>query len=212
MPSLFAIADSGAPYITIGNLAKNKLLPNPAILPTSAGNGCAFSPDGSKLAVSSIYSPYITIYNTSDWSKVANPAILPTGSGYGCAFSPDGSKLVVAHGSSPFVTIYNTSDWSTTEFPHRAVSQGRAVAFVSAGGLTLRGEVRDINGYVASRRVRVYERATGELCAETVSSPVDGSYEAKVYEGIVPYDVQFMADDLENLNDLFYARSVAGTP
>ena len=168
MPSLFAIADAGAPYITIGSLSKNKLLPTPATLPTGAANGCAFSPDGSKLAV--------------------------------------------AHTNSPFVTVYNTSDWSNTELPHRAVSQGRAVAFVSAGGLTLRGEVRDIDGYVASRRVRVYERATGELCAETVSSPVDGSYEVQVYEGNVPYDVQFMADDLENLNDLFYARSVAGTP
>ena len=256
MPSLFAIADSGAPYITVGNLAKNKLLPtpailpisttngcafspdgsklavahasspyitiyntsdwskvaNPATLPTNAANGCAFSPDGSKLAVAHVSSPFVTIYNTSDWSKVANPAILPTGTGYGCAFSPDGSKLAVAHANSPFITIYNTSDWSKTELPHHAVSQGRAVAFVSVGGLTLRGEVRDINGYVASRRVRVYERATGELCAETVSSPVDGAYEVQVYEGNVPYDVQFMADDLENLNDLFYARSVAGMP
>ena len=168
MPSLFAIVDTGVPYITIGNLAKNKLLPTPATLPAGTANGCAFSPDG--------------------------------------------SKLVVAHATSPYITIYNTSDWSKTELPHRVVSQGRTVAFASAGGLTLRGEVRDIDGYVASRRVRVYERATGELCAETVSSPVDGSYEAKVYEGNVPYDVQFMADDLENLNDLFYARSVAGTP
>ena len=212
MPSFYAVCDQTTPYISIGSLSKKRLLANPAVLPASNANGCAFSPDGTKLAVAHGGSPFITVYNTSDWSKVANPATLPTGTGYGCAFSPDGTKLAVAHANSPFVTAYNTSDWSTTEFPHRAVSQGRAVAFVSAGALTLRGEVRDIDGYVASRRVRVYERATGELCAETVSSPVDGSYEAKVYEGNVPYDVQFMADPLENLNDLFFAKAIAGPP
>ena len=51
MPSLFAIVDTGVPYITVGSLSKNKLLPTPATLPASTGYGCAFSPDGSKLAV-----------------------------------------------------------------------------------------------------------------------------------------------------------------
>ena len=157
-------------------------------------------------------SPFITIYNTSDWSKLPNPAALPAGNANGCAFSPDGSKLAVAHQASPFITIYNTSDWEVVELLHRASGNGRAVAFVASGGLTLRGDVRDIGGYVASRRVRVYERSTGDLVAETTSSAVDGSYEATVFEGNVPYDVQFMADDLENLNDLFFAKAIAGTP
>ena len=118
----------------------------------------------------------------------------------------------MAHQTSPFITIYNTSDWEVVELLHRASGNGRAVAFVASGGLTLRGDVRDIGGYVASRRVRVYERSSGELCGQAVSSPVDGSYEVEVYEGDVPYDVQFMADDAESLNDLFYARAIAGTP
>ena len=87
----------------------------------------------------------------------------------------------------------------------------RAVSFVAAGALTIQGEVRDIDGLVASRKVRAYVRSSGDKCAETVSSAIDGTYELKVYEGDVEYDVQFMVDPLENLNDLFYARTTGGT-
>ena len=215
MPSLYAVCDQVFPYISVGSLSKKRLFPNPAVLPASAAYGCAFSPDGSKLAVAHSGSPYITVYNTSDWSKIPNPAVLPASTAYGCAFSPDGSKLAVAHNGSPYITVYNTSDLVLDRalmLQMRLTSTGFAVAFTQTGGLQLRGEVRDIDGYVASRKVRVYERATGELCAETVSSPVDGSYEVQVYEGNVPYDVQFMADPSENLNDLFFAKAIAGAP
>ena len=71
--------------------------------------------------------------------------------------------------------------------------------------------MRDIDGLVASRRVRAYVRSSGDKCAETTSSAIDGTYELKVYEGDVEYDVQFMADPLEDLNDLFFARTTGGT-
>ena len=41
---------------------------------------------------------------------------------------------------------------------------------------------------------------------------MNGVYDVMVYEGNVAYDVQFMADPLENLNDLFFAKAIAGAP
>jgi len=205
------VAHSGSPYVTIYNTSGWSKVSNPATLPANTANGCAFSPDGALLAVAHYNSPYITIYNTSSWSKVANPATLPPNNANGCAFSPDGALLAVAHNSSPYVTIYNTSDWSKAAGVVPIYDTARAVSFVAAGALTIQGEVRDIDGLVASRRVRAYVRSSGDKCAETTSSAIDGTYELKVYEGDVEYDIQFMADPLENLNDLFYARTTGGT-
>ena len=171
MPSFYAVCDQAPPYISIGSLSKKRLL--------------------------------------------ANPAVLPAGAAYGCAFSPDGTKLAVAHNTSPFITVYNTSDLvldGALMAQMRSTGGGRAVAFTQTGGLQLRGEVRDIDGYVASRKVRVYERSSGDIVAETTSSAVNGAYDVMVYEGNVAYDVQFMADPLENLNDLFFAKAIAGAP
>ena len=209
--ALLAVAHNASPYINIYNTSDWSKVANPATLPTGASNGCAFSPDGALLAVVHSTSPYITIYNTSDWSKVANPATLPTGIGYGCAFSPDGALLVVAHSISPYITIYNTSDWSKVGDATPVSGSTIAVSFVAADALTIKGEVRDIDGLVASRKVRAYVRSSGDKCAETTSSAIDGTYELNVYEGNVEYDVQFMAAPLEDLNDLFYARTTGGT-
>ena len=166
MPYLIAFAGSSAPYISVASVATGRPKPPPAALPAGTAYCCAFSPDGSLLAVGHNYSPYITIYNTSDWSKVANPAFLS--------------------------------------------GDTRAVSFAAAGALTIKGEVRDIDGLVASRKVRAYVRSSGDKCAETTSSAIDGTYELKVYEGNVEYDVQFMAAPLEDLNDLFFARTTGG--
>ena len=40
------------------------------MLPTGAAYGCAFSPDGTLLAVAHNGFPYITVYNTSTWATV----------------------------------------------------------------------------------------------------------------------------------------------
>ncbi|MDP3876284.1 MAG: WD40 repeat domain-containing protein [Methylobacter sp.] len=89
----------------------------PSVLPVGTGNGCAFSPDGTKLAVCHAGNPFVTFYNTNDWSKLANPSSLPNNNGNRCAFSPDGSKLAVGCTTSPFLAIYNTSDWSRLTNP-----------------------------------------------------------------------------------------------
>ena len=101
---LLAIATSS--QVSLHNV-DSKFVPTPVFLPNT-GNDCAFSPDGSLLAVTHATSPYITIYNTSDWTKLANPSTLPPNNSNGCAFSPDGSLLAVTHNSSPFITIYDT--------------------------------------------------------------------------------------------------------
>ena len=46
----------------------------------------------------------------------------------------------------------------------------------------------------------------------TASSAVTGEYEVAVYQGDVDYDVQFLAANGEQLNDLFFARTRAGMP
>ena len=153
--------------------------------------------------------PYVNIASESKNRAFRGPAVLPAAGATGCAFSPDGSKLAVAHNSTPYVTIYNTSDWTIARSELSLTSDQRCVAFVIAGAIIIRGSVRDINNDPASRKVRVYERSTGDLCASTASAPVTGDYEVKVYEGDVDYDVQFMAADGESLNDLFYARTRA---
>ncbi len=112
-----ALASSEQPFIKIIDGATGIAAADFESQPPSTGNGCAFSPDGSKLAVAHNSSPYITIYNTSDGSKIANPANKPASTGNGCAFSPDGSMLAVAHNNSPYITIYNTSDWSKITNP-----------------------------------------------------------------------------------------------
>ena len=117
----------------------------------------------------------------------------------------------MTHNYSPYITIYNTSDWSKVGDATPVSGSTIAVSFVAADALTIKGEVRDIDGLVASRKVRAYVRSSGDKCAETTSSAIDGTYELNVYEGNVEYDVQFMAAPLEDLNDLFYARTTGGT-
>lgn len=84
---------------------------NPNTPPASAGYGCSFSPDGTRLAVGHSTSPNITIYDTTTtlYTKLTNPGTLPAGTGYGCAFSPDGTRLAVAFGNYPYITTFNTS-------------------------------------------------------------------------------------------------------
>ena len=93
-----------------------------------------------------------------------------------------------------------------------ALSLLRAVAFHATAQQIIRGSVRDVDNNPAARTVRIYERSTGELCATTTSDPVTGDYSAKVYEGDVDYDAQFLAASGELLNDLFFARVRAGAP
>jgi WD40 repeat protein len=113
-------------------------LPDPATLPAGAGYGCAFSPDGTYLAVVHLSLPYITIYKRSgdSFSKLANPSTLPISTGYGCAFSPDGTYLAVAHSTSPYITIYKRSGDSFSKLANPStlpISTGYGCAFSPDG-------------------------------------------------------------------------------
>ena len=87
---------------------------------------CAWSADGTRLAVAHGLSPFITIYDTTTtpYTKIADPATLPAGIGYCCDWSPDGTRLAVGHSSSSCVTVYDT-----TTTPYTALS-----ALTSPGG------------------------------------------------------------------------------
>ena len=66
------------PYITIYSTSTWTKLANPSVLPANIANGCAFSPDGTLLAVAHYNSPYITIYNTSTWVVVPGFSLIST--------------------------------------------------------------------------------------------------------------------------------------
>ena len=89
---------------------------DPSTTPTGAGQGTAFSSDGSAVAVAHTTSPYITAY---PWSasgfgtKFSNPASLPSGAGTAVAFSPAGTEIALAFGFSPFTEAY---PWSASGF------------------------------------------------------------------------------------------------
>lgn len=70
-----------------------------ALLPVSTagtGRGCAFSPDGSLLAVAHDSSPYITVYNTSTWTATPGFSLVS-------AYS-----IAVSFGNSPARRIRGT--------------------------------------------------------------------------------------------------------
>lgn len=71
---------------------------------------------------------------------------------------------------------------------------------------TITGTVRDVSNLPVARKVRAFRRSNGELVAETMSNASTGDYLLKMYDA-GPFDVQFLADSGELLNDLFYAKS-----
>ena len=72
---MYLLATANSSQVSLQN-ADSKLALAPITLPNIA-NGCAFSPDGTLLAVAHASSPYITVYNTSTWT--AAPGFLPVG-------------------------------------------------------------------------------------------------------------------------------------
>lgn len=182
--------------------------------PTSNGHAVAFSADGTQLVVAHFASPYISAYKVSGWSSVAITSGVLPGTPTAFSASPGANLLAVAHAGAPYATIYDMATWAKIPLPSyinppNALS---AIAISNPAPLVIRGGVRDADNNVAARTVRVLERSSGRICATTTSDPVTGDYSAKVYEGDVDYDVQFMAAPGELLNDLFFARVRAGAP
>lgn len=69
------------------------------------------------------------------------------------------------------------------------------------------GVVRDINNLPARRMVRAYRRSDAALMAQTFSDAVTGQYKLLLPDTDF-YDVQFLTEDGEQLNDLFFAKSI----
>ena len=125
-------------FVGIGSAEPTAKLPNPSVLPASAGNGVAFSPDGVYMSAAHWSSPYITIYKREGdtFTKLTNPSVLPASTGYGVAFSPNGVYMSVAHQSSPFITIYKRDGDTFTKLPNPSdlpANTGRGVAFSPDG-------------------------------------------------------------------------------
>lgn len=66
--------------------------------------------------------------------------------------------------------------------------------------------MRDVSNTPVARKVRAFRRSNGELVAETTSNASTGNYVLKVYDP-GPFDVQFLVESGELLNDLLYAKS-----
>ena len=98
-------------------------LSDPGGLPAGHGIDCAFSYDGTYLAVGHYTSPHLTIYKRSGdtFTKLADPGDLPAGNGSGCAFSYDGTYLAVAHVTTPYITIYKRSGDTFTKLDNPAI-------------------------------------------------------------------------------------------
>ena len=75
---MYLLATVNGAQVSLQN-ADSKLVLAPTPLP-STGNDCAFSPDGSLLAVAHGWSPYITIYDTSTWAAESGFSLLSTDS------------------------------------------------------------------------------------------------------------------------------------
>ena len=148
------MSHNSSPYITIYNTSTWAKLANPSTLPTGTATGCAFSPDGTLLAVSHNSSPYITVYDTNTWVAkpefslaAANAAAVAFGStpAYrirGTVRDKDGgivSRTVRAHRRSDGMLVAQTvSDAVTGEYELRVYPDSPAetydVQFLAAPG------------------------------------------------------------------------------
>ncbi len=85
-------------------------------------------------------------------------------------------------------------------------SHAIAAGYIERDTSTITGTVRDVDNLPAARVVRAYRRSDGLLIAQTTSDAVTGNYEL-ILPDEGPFDIQFMTETGELLNDLFFARS-----
>ena len=127
---MYLLATANGAQVSLQN-ADSKFVMAPVSMPSTA-NGCAFSPDGTLLAVAHSGSPYITVYNTSTWTATPGISLASTDSkavsfGYTDAYrirgtvrDKDGnlvSRTVRAHRRSDGALVAQTvSDAVTGEY------------------------------------------------------------------------------------------------
>lgn len=95
---------------------------NPATLPTGSGQGAAFSPDGTAVAVSHHTSPWLTTYPFSSGfgTKYANPATLPTTQGVRVRWNPAGTSIAITSTTTPYISAYPWSSGFGTKYANPA--------------------------------------------------------------------------------------------
>ena len=71
---MYLLATTNSSSVSLQN-ADSKFALAPVFTPSTA-NGCAFSPDGSLLAVAHSSAPHITVYNTSTWATTPGFSLL----------------------------------------------------------------------------------------------------------------------------------------
>jgi hypothetical protein len=116
-------AGSG-PFISVWKFNRNGTgwgtrFANPATLPPDNAADCAFSPDGSALAVAHATTPFVSAYPfsaTGFGTKFANPAALSAAAGTGVAFSPPGTALALSHGFNASSVSVSAWGWSVAGF------------------------------------------------------------------------------------------------
>lgn len=169
------------------------------------GQGVSFSGDGKYLAVAQSGAPGVIVFNTRDWSVADFPA-LPAA--LRVAFSGEGEILAVGLNTSPYLKVYASGSWEEQTFAGVSMifSAPTCVEFSDPLLASLHGEIRDINGDPAARTVRAYRRSDGALVATALSDAATGAYSMRLVATQIPYDVQALAAEGEQLNDLFYAR------
>jgi WD40 repeat protein len=101
------------------------ILDEPSPDPSDEARSCAFSSDGTYLAVGTIFASeeYLRIYKYTKSGEIEDFVALsqpiwttgPTGIVNSCAFSHDNKFLAVAHATTPYLTIYSISSDVFTE-------------------------------------------------------------------------------------------------
>jgi WD40 repeat protein len=108
---------------------------------TGAGNGVAFSPDGSYIAAAHSTNPGFTLLNHTTPGTISLAATYtiaggsPSGSSLSTAFSPDGNYIAVAHFFLPYFTLLNHTTPGTISLAatYTCSSTANGVAFSSSG-------------------------------------------------------------------------------
>lgn len=116
-----------------------------------------------------------------------------------------GAGLIGTDGKTHYTYSIRPSDLSDIVLIELPEPTQYGVAVADSGIGNISGTVRDVDNDPAERRIRVYSRSEGKLIGEVMSDPISGDYEVPL-PGPDLVDVQFMALDVESLNDLFFAR------
>lgn len=113
-----------SPFLYVFNRSTHALV---SVSTTGLGTvrSLAFSPDGTKLAVTHDAAPYVRIYNTSSWAYVDVPSG-GSASSYACEFSVDNAYLAVHGNGSPYLCVHNPSTGART-FAYTANSKYQCV-------------------------------------------------------------------------------------